>query len=300
MTEPNLHKSITELAAANGLQLDTSSIAVNEMGLDFRVALAHTVEGERWVLRIPRRKEVTARADVEARLLQLVAAHLTPAVPEWRIHSPELIAYPALPGEPGLEFNQQGEHHWRVDVSSAEFSLSLGDLLAELHAVDTDTAGVTGIQVQTPAEVRQAWSADIETVAAEFQIAQDLRARWDAWLEEDSYWPQFSVLTHGEIYPAHTLVTNNAITGVLDWTTAAVDDPAKDFMFHQFAASAEAFELTVNRYVERGGQVWPRLAEHCAELFSASPVGYGLYALTTGEDEHRQAAAAQLNPPAAS
>ena len=59
---------------------------------------------------------------------------------------------------------------------------------------------------------------------------------------------------------------------------------------------SEAFAATLQRYTERGGRVWPRLAEHCAEILSASSVAYGLFALETGVDEHRLAAAAQLNP----
>ena len=294
----DLTSTISVLAADHGLELDESSIEVNEMGLDFRVAIVRTVHGERWVLRIPRRRDVMERAEVEGRLLRMVEPHLSAAVPEWRIHTPELIAYPILPGAPGLELNDQGEPEWHVDVSTSSFAVSLGDLLAQLHAVDIDAAGATGIEVRSPSEVRDSWRADIETVAANFEVADHLRTRWNAWLHDDSCWPEFSVLTHGEIYPGHTLVEDNAITAVLDWTTASVSDPAKDFMFHQATASADAFNLTVQRYVERGGRVWPRLADHCAEMFSASPVNYGIYALTTGETEHREAAAAQLSPSA--
>lgn len=296
---PNdLRKTVYQLAASHGLELDESTFDVKEMGLDFRVVLARAVDGERWALRIPRRDDVTQRAHIEGKLLRLVAPQVTTAVPDWRINAPDLIAYPLLPGEPGLELSETGEPEWRVDVSTPEFSESLGDFLSELHAIDVDAAAATGIEARTPTEVRNSWAADIDTVVKEFTVSEHLRTRWDAWLSDDSYWPDFSVLTHGEVYPAHTLVDDNIISAVLDWTTASVGDPAKDFMFHQASASAEAFQITVDRYVERGGTVWPKLAEHCAELFSASPVGYGVFALTTGEKEHFEAAAAQLNPPA--
>lgn len=298
MTESaaDLPATISSLAEAHGLELEESSIKLNEMGLDFRVAIARTIQGDSWVLRMPRRSDVLDRAAVEGRLLRMVAPHLSVAVPDWRIQTSELTAYPLLPGEPGLELTEAGEPEWQVDVSSPEFADSLGDLLAELHSVDAAAAEATGIESKKPDEIRESWRSDIAKVAAEFDVAPHLTARWAAWLNEDSYWPDWSVLTHGEIYPGHTLVAQNRITGVLDWTTASVGDPAKDFMFHQATASAEAFARTVDRYVARGGRVWPRLAEHCAEMFSASPVAYGIYALLTGEDQHLQAAAAQLNP----
>lgn len=293
----DLSHTVHRIAADHGLDLDSTTITVNEMGLDFRVAIARTVTGDWWTLRFPRRPDVLGRADVESRLLRMVAPHLSVSVPDWRIHSPDLIAYPLLPGEPGLNLTDQGEPQWHTDVSSDAYSESLGDFLAELHGIDPTEAAGTGIEVRTPAQMREKWREDIDRVAAEFEVAEHLTRRWDAWLQEDSYWPQWSVLTHGEIYPAHTLVVDDAITAVLDWTTAAVGDPARDFVFHRVSASPNAFEQTVTRYGAGGGRVWPRLADHCTEMFSANAVGYGLYALETGDPAHREAAAAQLNPP---
>lgn len=298
ISRADLASQLTSLAASHGLDVDTDSLVINELGLDFRVAIAQATDGERWVLRVPRRTDVMDRADVEGRLLAAVAPHLSIAVPDWRIHAPDLIAYPLLPGVPGLEIEATGDLLWKVDVSSDAYALSLGNFLAELHGVDPAIARAAGVEVLNPSDVREKWRTDIEHVAAEFEIAPELAARWDEWLAEDSYWPDFSVVTHGEIYAAHTLVADGRITAVLDWTTAAVGDPARDFAFHQSSASAAAFELTLQRYVERGGRVWPRLAEHAAHILSASPVQYGIFALVTGDPEHREAAAAVLNPPA--
>jgi macrolide phosphotransferase len=287
---------IRELAASAGLELDDGPVRVNEMGLDFRVAIARDTSGRHWVLRVPRRPDATARAQDEARTLRLVASRLTAAVPDWRISRPDLIAYPLLPGEPGLTLDGDGTPVWHLDMASLRYARSLGDFLAELHCIDAADATAAGVRTRTPAQVRQAWRTDIARVVAAFEVASDLQDRWAAWLDEDSYWPPWSVLTHGEVYPAHTLVVGERITAVLDWTTAAVDDPARDFAFQHAAAPAEAFEATVERYAERGGRVWPRLAEHCAQIMSASPVAYGIFALDTGLAEHRQAAAAQLKP----
>lgn len=287
---------IRALAASAGLELDDGPVRVNEMGLDFRVAFARDTAGQDWVLRIPRRPDATARAAQEARILRLVAPHLTPAVPDWRISRPDLIAYPLLRGEPGLTLDENGNPVWHLDMASLRYARSLGDFLAELHGIDPDEADAAGVRTRTPDEVRQAWRTDIARVVASFEVAPGLQDRWAAWLDEDSYWPQWSVLTHGEVYPAHTLVADERITAVLDWTTAAVDDPARDFAIHHAVAPAEAFAATLERYAERGGRLWPRLAEHCTEMFSAGPVAYGVFALDTGAEEHRRAAAAQLNP----
>ena len=131
---------------------------------------------------------------------------------------------------------------------------------------------------------------------AEFEVAPNLLRRWTAWLDDDSYWPSFSTVTHGEVYPAHQLMDGPVKLSVLDWTTAAIGDPARDFMFHHASVSASAFENTSARSVEAGGRIWPRFAEHCGELCSTPPVELGLYALQTGAPGHMSAARIQLNP----
>lgn len=296
-TPPDDLESLLALAAAHDLDLEGSTLRTEEVGLDFRVAIARARDGQDWVLRIPRRPDVLDRADVEGRLLATVAPQLEVAVPDWRISTSALIAYPLLPGEPALSVAAGGEVTWHLDISSRTYAESLGAVIAQLHEIDRDDAAASGIEVRTPAEVRTAWSRDLERVAEAFEISAPLRERWDAWIAEDSYWPQHSVLTHGEIYPGHTLVKGERITGILDWTTAAIGDPAKDLMFHQVSAPPEVFDIAVVAYTAGGGRPWPRFAEHCAEMFSAGPIGYGLFALETGAAEHREAAAAVLNPP---
>ena len=289
--------ALLDLAARHGLDLDGGTLRTEEIGLDFRVAFARAHDGGDWVLRLPRRSDVLERAAVEGRLLAMLAPHLDVAVPDWRISTSELIAYPLLPGRPGLTVAADGEVSWHVDMASTVYARSLGSVVAQLHAVDAEAAAATGIEVRSPAQVREAWRQDLARVGAEFEIAPALRERWEAWLADDDCWPGHSVLTHGELYPAHTLVEDERITAVLDWTTAAVGDPAKDLMFHQVSAPSEIFEVALQAYAEGGGRPWPGLARHCTEMFSAAPLGYGLYALATGEAAHREAAAAALNPP---
>lgn len=296
MSADHSHPEIRKLASDHGLNLASEPPRIIEMGLDFRVVITRDTADQRWVLRIPRFPAVMQRAEVEGRLLAAVARHLDIAVPDWRIHSPELIAYPLLPGQPGLEVDGEGNPVWHTNVSSPTYARSFGELLAQLHTIPVDEVAATGVTVHDPGQVRAAWARDVDKVAAEFTVAPALLERWRTWLAEDSYWPGHSVPTHGEIYPGHTLVRENQMTGVIDWTTAAVGDPARDLMFQQAMATPEAFRITLDHYERGGGRTWPRLAEHCAEMFAANPVGYGIYAMEAGSESHLQAAAAALNP----
>lgn len=291
--------AICALAAKHGIELDPATMTLNEAGLDFRVGIGRGTDGLTWVLRVPRRAELEAQIESEARILDFVAPRLSAAVPDWRVRSADLVAYPAVAGEPGLTIDSSGALHWRLDLTSLRYAERFGVLLAELHRIDVERARAAGIPFEAPDEVRERWRREIALVAGEFEVAPHLTRRWQAWLDDDSYWPPWSVFTHGELYPAHVLIDpEDSITGVLDWTTAKVSDPGRDFVFQRGMSSPELFERTVEAYAGAGGCVWPRLADHAAELWAASPVAYGLFAMQTGDDVHRAAAQAQLNPPA--
>jgi macrolide phosphotransferase len=286
-------------AASHGLHVDAATATVNEAGLDYRVVMAADGDGQRWVLRIPRRDDVALGQAAEARILDLVAPALAAvgvAVPQWRIREPDLIAYPALPGAPGLTIDD-GEPVWHMDAASPDYAERLGALLARLHAIDAQQAVAAGVEVRSPAQVRQAWADDIARVRAEFTVGTALTDAWQAWLDDDTCWPTATVMTHGEIYPAHLLLSDDGeITGVLDWTTARVDDPARDLAAQYGAAGEDLLRVTIAAYERAGGRAGPGLAVQARHLWDASPIGYGLYALTTGVDADLAAAAALLDP----
>lgn len=288
------------LAASHGLHLSARDATVNEAGLDYRVVMARDTTGRKWVLRVPRRADVTEGMTAEKRVLDLVAPVLAEdgvAVPDWRVRSPELIAYPALPGAPGLTLTDAGEPVWHMDPASPDYAERLGRLLARLHSIAPERAEAAGVEVRTPARVRQAWRDDIARVSEAFTVSPALTEAWRAWLDDDTCWPERTVMTHGEIYPAHVLLDEEgAVTGVLDWTTARVDDPARDLSAQYGAAGEEMLRATLTAYERAGGHVHPGLAAQARHLWDASPIGYALYALTTGAEADLAAAAAVLDP----
>lgn len=285
-------------AAAHDLHVDPSTAELLEAGLDFRVVLAAEPAGRRWVLRVPRRPDVAAGLAAERRILDLVAPALAAegvAVPDWQVQAADLVAYPALPGSPGLTLTEDLEPEWHLDPTSTDYAARLGRLLARLHAIDVKAARAAGLEVRDPARVREAWREDVARVLEAFPVAPVLAETWEEWLADDACWPDRTVLTHGELYPAHVLLDpDGKIRGVLDWTTARVDDPARDLSFQHGAGGDAALEATLASYADAGGTVSPGTARQAGRLWDAAPLGYALFALTTGDPEHHAAARAQL------
>lgn len=285
-----------ELAARHGLALQADSVRLNEAGLDYRVVFARAVDGTDWVLRVPRRPDVSAKLPEEQRILEFVGPRLSVAVPRFEMCSERLAAYRRLPGEPGLTLDASGQPEWHFDPASPEFAAALGRLIAELQALDSDAAAKAGLVVMSPSQVRARWRADFEQVRGEFTIAPHLTERFQAWLENDELWPNSTAFTHGELYAAHVLIeTPSRIVGVLDWTTAKVCDPAVDFTY-QHMMGPEAFDATVQAYLAAGGIAHPHLAERCAMLTQAAPLTYGLFALQSRDPQHLASARSQLDP----
>lgn len=293
-------EDVVALAAAHGLALTARGATVTEAGLDYRVVMADDDGDRRWVLRVPRRPDVAGGMAAELRILDLVAPVLAAdgvAVPDWHVRSPELIAYPALPGAPGLTLSEAGEPVWHLDPANADYAARLGRLLARLHSIGHEDALAAGVEVRSPEQVRQGWRDDVARVSEAFTVAPALLGAWEEWLADDDCWPERTVMTHGEIYPAHVLLdSGGAVVGVLDWTTARVDDPARDLSAQVGAGGEDALAVTLDAYAAAGGHVHPGLARQAQHLWDASPIGYGLYALTTGAEQDRAAAGALLDP----
>jgi len=147
-----------------------------------------------------------ARAEVtrEAALLRLLAARLPTPVPRPRFADATrgVLAYPLLPGRPLLGQNPP-----------AGAATHLGRVLAELHAVDP-----AAVDVPREAADPQEWLADLTGPA---ELLDVLHATAPPPTAE-------RVLAHADLGAEHLLAAAGRLTGVIDWSDAAVTDPALD------------------------------------------------------------------------
>ncbi|TNJ62340.1 hypothetical protein FE784_31115 [Paenibacillus hemerocallicola] len=304
MTTPHSNERqqlIDEMVSAagqNGLNVNPGQVELNESGMDFVVAFATDDAGKAWVLRKPRRSDVWERAENERKVLSLVREKLSVHVPDWRIFTPELIAYPLLSGRPIATVDPAGGGYaWQYEQQSLPelFFDSLAETLASLHNVDPGAASEAGLRVKSPKEAREAFSANIEEIKGSFAIPDKLHERWQVWLSTDSYWPGHSTLNHGDLHPPHILVDETRrVTGLIDWTEAECADPGKDFVIFFALFGEEGLRDLLRRYEKFGGKVWPRMQEHIAEQWAAYPALVAKFALITGKEADMEMARGML------
>lgn len=183
--------------------------------------------GTRHVLRLAPDREASLRQRRELRLRDLVRPHVPVAVPSSVAH-----------GEwaPGLTYTLDkllpggtAEEH---DVSAVG-EADLAGLLTGLRAVparQAETLGVPRVAPRSLEALRRMAVAAAERLAAadEFDPAR-LHQLTSSGAAQLAAQPGTAVLVHHDLKGEHLVVgTDGRVRGVLDWTDAAVGDPAED------------------------------------------------------------------------
>jgi aminoglycoside phosphotransferase (APT) family kinase protein len=202
-----------------------SAVPVGE-GLD---NLAYEVNGE-LIVRWSKEPDPAARAagvDREARLLAAVAGISPLPVPQPAFTVPEqgCLAYRKLPGQPLLDLPQA-----QRSAHGDSIGATLGELLTALHAAPTEPmAALVDVDDRPLAEWRREAAETFATLAREMPVAH--RRPVEAFLEAPppagGWTPVFS---HNDLGIEHVLVDPDTgmVTGVIDWSDAAIVDPAID------------------------------------------------------------------------
>lgn len=112
----------------------------------------------------------------------------------------------------------------------------LGLAIAEWHERSTkDLAPILRTAFPRPRGIlERALDEDPAGLAAEAGAALDLPIRTD-WIDAIAAVPSLSpVLSHGDVHAEQLMVNRGILAGVIDWETAAIDNPIRDFNFGEW------------------------------------------------------------------
>ncbi len=279
---------LLQAAGRRGLRLTTDQTDFDRAGLDFLVVHARDEAGVPWIVRTPRRAAVVDAARIEARVLALIRDHLPVAVPEWRVHATDVIAYPRLGGTPAVTIDLTAGPTWNlVDPAapSEPFVASFAGALAALQAIPPAVAIAAGAPFTTIDDVRRDLAQAVSDSRDVLQPSEATLARWQRWIDDDTSWPRSVALVHGDLHPGHMLLGDDArLIGILDWTEAHVTDPSVDLAMYFGCFGRPALETLIERFARAGGTTWPGLAGHAAERWAIFPAIAAQWALRSGND----------------
>jgi len=204
-------------------------------GWDFKVLILD----DAWVVRWPRHRLAVEEIEHEVDLLPVLAPLLPLEVPrfEYISREPWLVAYRLIRGKPLVAEDPDGVRAF----------------LDALHAVDVDS-------VPAP---RPDWLETYRRQAEEFRrvvlplLDPDERARGEALLGEVETLTGFlPAVTHSDLGPAHLLVRDGRLAGVIDWGDARIGDPAIDYAW---LLNGPFPHWDVDDELRRRARIYPRL-----------------------------------------
>jgi aminoglycoside phosphotransferase (APT) family kinase protein len=179
--------------------------------------------GDELSVRLPRRRSWTGSLDDEFEWLPRLAPLLPLPVPTPVARG---VAGEGYPHEWAIYNWLDGEDAVRVPLDLPRAAVDLAELLAAFRRIDPKGGpppGGRGGPLRPRDEATRAWIAElgdaIDTSAA--------TAAWEAALAAPE-WDRAPVWIHGDLDARNLLVRDGAITGVLDWASACVGDPACD------------------------------------------------------------------------
>lgn len=290
---------VKQIADRHGLPIREDSIKLNQSGVDFLAAHAEDLNGEKWILRIPRRQESMRHAEREKALLEIVRKYAGFEVPHWSYFSKDFIAYKQLRGKPAAVIDiELQDYVWELDNKNVpdEFHISLGKVMAELHSLPREECRDIGVEFSDRDELRSAMKQRMDSVKEHYNINQKLWNRWQTWLGNDPLWPAHTGVTHGDLHPGHILINDKSqVTGLIDWTEAGVGDVSVDFLSHHLIFGEEGLSKLIEAYERAGGKTWEGMTEHIVELQTTSGITVAEYAEVSGLSGMKEAAVKMLS-----
>ncbi|MGC9439670.1 macrolide 2'-phosphotransferase [Streptomyces sp. WG5] len=274
-----------------GVALVPESAHGDDSGWDFRVTHIRAADGTPWILRQPRRPEVSGRLAVEGAVLGAVRDRVPVPVPDWRLHTPDLVAYPRLSGvAAGSEDPATLVYGWSMDPLARpdRYLEPLARCLVAVHSTPLDgTWKLPGRHPYGPEAIRSEVADKLARARAELELPAAGVRRWQEWLDDDRLWPDRLVLVHGDVHPGHTLVERRPsgppmLSALLDWANAGIGDPAVDFVDMLYAGGTVLLDRLLDAYRAAGGDVPAGLRSHILIRASFLWVHVALRGLDTG------------------
>ncbi|WP_101788841.1 phosphotransferase family protein [Nonomuraea indica] len=236
---------------------EVRSVAAIGQGLD---NVAYEVDGE-LIVRCAKEPDPAA-TEAEVAVLAAVAPISPLPVPEVVFSDPAagVIAYRRLPGRP---------LHRHPVADPRRLAEPLGAFLTALHAVPPAPLGeLVPLDRYPLADLREEAAREYESVAAHVppehrRLVEDFLAAGppaDPFAEPRGEGPEEAPavtagarLCHNDLGAEHLLADpgTGRLTGVVDWTDAALTDPARDFARLYRDLGPEVYELTLARYAGR-------------------------------------------------
>lgn len=116
------------------------------------------------------------------------------------------------------------------DLGTESFILdSLAEVLSAIHAIPLSAVRLQGLRVRSTDDARLDAKTIIDRASKTGMLPAPVSQVWNEQLSNLSLWEFHPTVTHGSFSEDTLLITDDLVTGVLDWAELSIGDPAIDF-----------------------------------------------------------------------
>ena len=234
--------------------IELQDVQINEDGM---VNVSVIVNKER-VFRFPRADWGVDLLWNEANAIDLVCKYVEVPVPDWDYRSDEMISYPFIPGDALLTDDLLRMSEREKDAVATK----LATLLKQMHSIPMAEVKAANIQQSDTVRTVDDWLQLYEEVQEHlFPLMwadgrEWVRRHFAPLLADHSLMDHEPIFMNGDLAPYHLLFNRqtNHFSGIIDFGTAGVGDPAADFctLINQYGES----------FLRRMSRTYPEIREH--------------------------------------
>lgn len=216
---------------------------------DFRYCGLLDGKGRHWIIQAPLHASASTAMELEVPLLhQLDRAVREDWIsfdvvrPEGMAELPEggrILVYRELAGQP-------------LDIDSLHAgpgpTVSLAQAIAQIHELPIELFEAAHLPIYDADSYRRRRLAELDDAARTSFVPPVLLARWEHALSDVSLWNFAATPVHGDLAAENVFMSNGVVSGVVNWSSAHVGDPAEDLAWLYAAAPEESLDTLDEAY----------------------------------------------------
>lgn len=114
------------------------------------------------------------------------------------------------------------------DSDKQALAVELTEAISALHSLPTRLITSEGLPSAGSDEVRNSARKVINRVRDAGLLPVSIEERWNLMLDDNSLWDFKPTVIHGNLEEEHILLDGSALSGILEWSSLQVGDPAQD------------------------------------------------------------------------
>jgi macrolide phosphotransferase len=224
------HLTLAALAtsAVAGLDLTATTSFGADGDNDFDSALLTGRDGNHWIIRVPRNERAEAEQSADLVALRALSTGIRARLPfavsvyvgQTPVDNTRAVVYEFVYGTKALLSD--------IVAGPSGLAASIGAAIAAIHNLPTSFVTDAGLPVLSPLESLRESVTIMDRAAATGLVPAQLLGRWERATEEANLWQYQPTVINNSLRADSFLVSNSAVTGLLDWHDLRVGDPARD------------------------------------------------------------------------